>query len=80
MNNEGRQILVLKEVVLGIAFPLRRQAAEISPLIMGNLYKAGKLLWQAYYSFTSKYSLPPTLGSTEGWISYSICSWNSGLL
>lgn len=72
MNHVGKADSRLKEVVPGIAFPLTAfsELLKYLPSLFGAYIKAGKLLLQAYYSFTSKHCLPPpTLGSTEGWIS-----------
>lgn len=70
----------LKEVVLEIAFPLRALFKPLKYLLslLGTYIKAGKILLQAYYSFTS--GLPPLLVSHKAWISYACHSSYLGLL
>lgn len=61
----------LKEMAPGIVFLLMAlsELLKYLPSLLGTYIKAGKLLLQAYYSFTPKHALPPTFGSTEEWIS-----------
>lgn len=73
----------LEEVVPGIAFPLTALSEMLKylPSLLGAYMKAGKVLLQEYYSLTLKHSPhPPTLGSTEGWISYESCNCHLGPL
>ena len=60
-NHVGETDSCLKEVVPGIAFPLTAfsKLLKYLPSLLGTYIKAGKLLLQAYYSFTSKHCLLP---------------------
>lgn len=67
MNHVGEADSCLKEVVPGIAFPLTAfsELLKYLPSLLGAYIKAGKLLLQAYYSFTSKHCLPPHLAALK---------------